>query len=341
MKRIVMIGAAVALAACGNKGTSTKMGTYFVPRASLPALGSDAKVVGTHDSGLLVQSSTDSEADLLAKAPQSFRFDQWAPEYTAYDFDSMSQKVQELAKTYPNLVKVDTYATSSEGRAEYVMTLDDKTQTGPKTELMITAATHGNEVATVDVVLGLTELLLKGQGTDQRLTDMLKKHTIYIVPAVCADSYVAQTREAEGVDPNREYPYPEDQSRTPGAKCIRDVMAFVDSHNIVGTLDYHDAASMVFFPWAYTYDQIPTADYQKLDALTTKMASANGFQHGQIAQTIYIAPGSSADYYYWKHHAASTAIELSHDYASKGRHYDDLLDESTESTWSFIEGAQL
>ena len=236
---------------------------------------------------------------------------------------------------------VDTYATSTEGRAEYVMTLNDKTQTGPKTELMITAATHGNEVATVDVVLGLTELLLKGQGTDARLTDMLKKHTIYIVPAVCADSYVAQTRSAEGVDPNREYPYPEDTTKTPGAKCIRDMMAFDDSHNLAGTLDFHDAASMVFFPWAYTYDQIPTADFQKLDALTTKMACRQRLRAWPIAQTIYIAPGSSADYTYWKHHSAAAAVELSHDYASKGKHYDDLLDESTEMTWTFIEGAQL
>ena len=84
MKRIVMIGAALALAACGKSG-GTKMGTYFVPRASLSALG-DVKVVGTHDSGLLVESPTTNESELLAKAPQSFRFDQWAPEYTAYMF---------------------------------------------------------------------------------------------------------------------------------------------------------------------------------------------------------------------------------------------------------------
>lgn len=336
MKRVVLVCASLALAACGNNSHSGEKGVFFVPRSAVGQLDG-VKVVGTHDSGLLVEASADQEKAIKAKAPQSFRYDQWKPEFSRYDLDSMDQKVHALAQKYPNLLTLDTYGTSREGRPEYVLTMGNKSDSTPKTQLMITAATHGNEIATVDVVLGLMEKLLAGYGTDDRLTAMVNNHTIYWLPAVCVDSYVAQTRANDGVDPNRSYPYPDDENAQP-TQAIGDTMAFFNAHDIAGSMDYHDAASMIMFPWAYTYNKIPDADYQKLDDLTTRMAATNGFAHGDIADTIYVAPGSSADYYYWKHHTMATAIELSHDYAaSYDGAVDDLLNESTEQTWVFIE----
>jgi hypothetical protein len=248
----------------------------------------------------------------------------------------MEQKLKQFQTQYPELATLETYGTSRQNRPEYVMTITSKKAGFAKPDLMITAATHGNETITVDVVLGLMNKLLAGYGKDQRITDMVDQHTLRFVPAVCVDSYVAQTRENEGRDPNRDYPYPSVPSRS-SVGCTRDIMAFADSHDLAGSMDYHAAASMIMFPWAYTYSHIPQADYQKLDQLTTYMAEANGFEHGDIASTIYVAPGSSADYYYWKKHTMATAIEVSHDYAASGEHFDDIVTENTESTWRFIE----
>ena len=345
---LVFVAITLSLTACGNRSrgpssvsvlSSQKIGTYFVTPWQLPALGSNVRIVGTHDSGILVEAAVSDEKELFAKAPQSFRMDEWKKEYSAYNFSSMEQKVKQLALQFPSLATLQTYGRSTQGRPEYVMVIDNPAIATPKKQVMITAATHGNETATVDVALGLMELLLKGNGVDSRITSMLSNHTVYIVPAVCVDSYVAETREADGRDPNRDYPYPEQQVRSP-VTCIKQIMNFVETHQIAGTLDFHDAASMIFFPWAYTYDPIPEPDYTKLDTLTTKMAAHNGFEHGQIAETIYIAPGSSADYYYWKHHATATAIELSHNKAASGPNYNDLVDEVTDATWTFIEGVQ-
>lgn len=298
--------------------------------------GEGLTVVGTHDSGLLVQASEGTDLSKLAALPEGFRFDEQTPEFTLYGFSSMEKKVKDLAAAYPALAKLDTYGTSSQGRPEYVLTIGKQDPADPKPELMITAATHGNETATVDVVLGLANELLTKYGTDARITKMVDDHTIHIVPAVCVDSYVAQTRENDGVDPNRAYPWPEQTSRAP-PRAIKDVMAYTNAHAIAGSMDFHDAASMVMFPWAYTYSHVAPADYTRMDDLTTRMASDNGFEHGDIASTIYIAQGSSADYYYWQKKTIATAIELSHNKFRTRAGYDDLLEESREMTWTFIE----
>ena len=333
MKKMAFLCAAMALTGCGKMGGDK--GVFFVPRAALSSLDG-VQVVGTHDSGLLVEASAAQEQEIKAKAPQAFRFDQFKPEFTNYSFNTVEKKLKALAAKYPNLFTLTTYGTSRQGHPEYVLTMNGKAS-ATKPNLMITGATHGNEQATVDVVIGLAEKLAQGYGTDQRITAMVDGHTIYWIPVVCVDSYIADTRENEGVDPNRAYPYPDDTTGHP-TKAISDIMAFADSHDLAGSMDYHSAASMVMFPWAWTYDKIPDADYQKLDDLTTRMARENGFAHGDIADTIYIAEGSSADYYYWKHHTMATAIELSHDFAASSPHaVDDLLEESTEQTWTFIE----
>jgi hypothetical protein len=338
MKRSILL-LAFAASACGHSARDGggKAGVYFVPRSALASLtGSGVEVVGTHDSGLLVRATSERVGDVMAASPESFAFDAARPEFTGYNFASMERKLRDFVATYPELATLDTYGTSRGGRPEYVLTIGEKSDQTPKPELMITAATHGNEVITVDVVLGLMEKLLTEYGSDPRVTAMVKGHTLHFVPAVCVDSYVAQTRANEGRDPNRDYPWPDRPIRSP-VGCIRDIMAYTDARTIAGSIDYHAAASMIMFPWAYTYDHIPQADYDSLDDLTTRMARDNAFAHGDIASTIYIAEGSSADYYYWKKHTRATAVEVSHNLALEALSAAPIVEENVESTWTFIE----
>jgi predicted deacylase len=335
MKRSILV-AAIALTACGKSPAPTNA-TYFVPRAAMAGLADEGlTVVGTHDSGLIVQPSAGTDISKLAALPDAFRFDDGQKEFTLTNFSSMERKLKDLAAQHPALAKLDTYGTSQGGHPEYVLTVGKNDPNDPKPELMITGATHGNETATVDVVLGLAETLLTQYGKDPRITAMVDGHTIHFIPAVCVDSYIAQTRENEGVDPNRAYDYPGHTGRNP-PHAIKDIIAYFSAHDIVGSMDIHDAASMVMFPWAYTYDHIPQPDYDKMDDLTTRMARENGFAHGDIADTIYIAVGSSADYYYWKKKTVATAIELSHNLALTRAGFDSNLEESLEMTWTFIE----
>lgn len=309
----------------GCSGTSK---TYFMPHNS-PAL-KYGNIISSYDSGYEVELPAEHESIVQFLEPNSF--DLATPQQSAYDFSSMEKKLEEFAENFPNLVSLETYGTSRQGRPEYVLTLTNKFNSEDKPEYLITGATHGNETITVDTVLGLIETLLEGFDTNPRFAQFINFKKVYFIPAVCVDSYVARTREAEGRDPNRDYPYPDVPQRNP-VGCIKDVISFFDSKNIVGTMDYHSAASMYMFPWAYTYQNIPQPDYDKLYSLTKSMAETNGFQYGPIASTIYVAKGSSADYYYWKRRSNAIAVEVSRNNASPGT----IVQENAEATWKFLE----
>lgn len=298
------------------------------------------------DHGFEVIVPLGQEAALLELAPQASLLN--SDIHTALrqntrsltDLPRLKQRLEALAGQYPKLAQLSTYGTSRGGRPEFVLTTT-KDASNPDLEkpaLMITAATHGDEVITVDVVLGLIEQLLTAYGKDPRLSRMLDETVIYWIPAVCVDSYASRSRYVEGHDPNRDYAWPDNPDRVPATQCIRDMTQFFDDHpNIKGTMDFHAAASMIMYPWAYQR-QRPEQDYdRKLDQLTTYMAKANGFAHGTIAETIYVAKGSSADYYYWKTGAAAVAVEVSRRFVTEQNGIPAIVQENTESTWRFIE----
>ena len=115
-------------------------------------------------------------------------------------------------------------------------------------------------------------------------------------------------------------------------------MNFFDAHAIKGSIDFHSFGEMIMYPWAYTYQGIPNET--PLDQLTTKMASYNGYAHGQISKVIYVAKGSSADYYYWKKKTMALGIEIGSSYAPPTGQIPQMIQDNLESTWTFVEGIQ-
>lgn len=252
-----------------------------------------------------------------------------------HTFDSVLKDLDKIESVNFELATVETYGKSMEGRPlKALRLLSAVPLRGKKPRIVITGATHGNELITVEVVFGLLQKLLDGYRKDARLTKIVDDHELYFIPVVNADGYSRYERYCNGVDPNRNYPWPENPDRQPNP-AIKSIMDFFANHDVRGSLDYHSTGGMIMYPWAYTYDQIPSDDDTAFDLLTTKMAKFNGYSHGPISKTIYIAKGSSADYYYWKFKTKAIAIEISSDGSSSM--IPSLLDENTESTWAFIE----
>jgi predicted deacylase len=345
--------AAGALAAGGAAAAAevAKLPTFRVAASdpALPALAERFEVLQRLDAeSFEVAVHEGEEAELLRLAPQAtlWNADRHAglralpKDIGIYDVASMERRLRDFVARYPGLVKLETYGTSYEGRPEYVLTMakDPGTIDPAKPEVLITSATHGDEVITVEVTLGLIERLLVGYGKDERLTRMVDGLTIRWIPANCVDGYANRSRYVQGQDPNRDFAWPENPNRTPRTKCIQHAVEFFHAHpNLRGTMDIHASGGMIMFPWAYTYDEIEPADYRAFDDLTTRMARTNGFSHGPISKVIYVAKGSSADYYYWKTGTASVAIEVSHDFAPRPEEVSDIVTENAESTWLFLE----
>jgi hypothetical protein len=245
--------------------------------------------------------------------------------------------LKDFQKNYPDLVEYFEYGTSPLGLPFMGIKISDNVAIDEaEPELMLTAATHGDEIITSEILLGLIEQLLAGYKTDARLAKMINNHELYFIPVLNADGFTNQWRYDGMADPNRSYPYPENPSAQP-SPSIEAVIDFFQKRDIVGSLDFHAYGQLVMFPWAYSREHINQDDYNTFDLLTASMAQSNVYTHGPIAEVIYVAKGSSADYYYWQKKTLAVAVEVGLDKAPPVEMIENYTLEQRESTWRFIE----
>jgi hypothetical protein len=241
--------------------------------------------------------------------------------------------MRNLALTYP-FVKVVQYGTSAQGRP--LLALHVNTPGTAKPVLMITAATHGDELITTEVTISLITQLLEGYGNNPRFTQMIDRHDLYFVPVLNVDGFVATRRYDGNEDPNRSYPYPGHESARPTASISGIIKLFEQIHP-AGSIDFHAYGELTMYPWGYTHDPVEAGAKARFDALTKSMSEKNHYTYGPIADVIYVAPGSSADYYFWKAGTLGLGIEMGNDKIPDPAEFPAYIESQTESTWRFIE----
>lgn len=255
------------------------------------------------------------------------------------DFVAVQAAMQDLAQRYPQYAQVREYGKTKEGRSLLLLKVSQQVaQDDPaKPDVEIDAATHGDELITTEVLLTLMDELLSGADQNPRFQKMLAGTELYFIPVVSPDSFVKRARYLDGVDPNRDYSWPErtQHDSTPTIAALRQLFA---TQQFAGSLTLHAYGELVMYPWAYTTKSISdTAREQDFDQLTTAMATENGYQHGPISTTIYLAPGSSCDYYYWQHQTTAIAVELGEDKVPLAHQIPHIVEQSREMVWKFIE----
>ena len=114
-------------------------------------------------------------------------------------------------------------------------------------------------------------------------------------------------------------------------------MDFAVAKNIQGSVDIHSTAGVIMYPWAYTEQAVSGAMFPVIRDLTERMAEANGYQTGQISDVMYVAKGSSADFYLWKINTVALAIELSQGFSKDSLHLTSITDEIEEPLVRFTE----
>lgn len=234
---------------------------------------------------------------------------------------------------YP-FAKVVEYGKSASGKSLLALRLNTSSEARPA--LMITAATHGDELITTEVLMSLIDKLLAGYGNDARISAMIDRHDLYFVPVLNVDGFAATRRYDGNADPNRSYPWPGQENAQPTAS-IAGIIKLFETIKPVGSIDFHAYGEMIMYPWAYTHDPIASNDKTRFHALTQAMASTNGYAYGPIADVIYVAQGSSADYYYWKNGTAGITIEMGQSKIPNPSEIPSYVKALEESTWKFIE----
>jgi hypothetical protein len=132
------------------------------------------------------------------------------------------------------------------------------------------------------------------------------------------------------------YPWPNDPEKE-SVKSIANLIAFFSGRNFVGSMDFHAYGKLVMYPWAFTRDAPDRNDELVFDNLGQTMAAQNSYTYGQISRVIYVAQGSSADYYYWKSKSLSYGIEIANSKAPNSAEIPRVLEEVREMTLKFIE----
>lgn len=226
------------------------------------------------------------------------------------NFDSVQKELQQIADTYPQIASVENYGTTDEGYPNLVLRLASPAALRDgKPEILITSLTHGNEFRTVEVVMEFVHSLLTGYGADSRTNALLDNHVLYFIPVVAPDGYVHGTRWCNGVDPNRNYPYPGNPDHKP-VTLIQNKIDWLAKHQIAGALSVHGYLSTVMYPWSHKSSAPDAADVERFQAIGKVMAQDTGYNFGQISHVFGIAVGASDDYMYWKGHTLSFGYEI-------------------------------
>ena len=104
-------------------------------------------------------------------------------------YDELVEWLRQIADEHPDLVALETYGTSHEGRDLWLVTITDST-TGPhdsKPAHWVDASIHAVELTATVAACHLIHRLVTGFGTDDRITRALASRTFYVVPRVNPD----------------------------------------------------------------------------------------------------------------------------------------------------------
>ncbi len=239
--------------------------------------------------------------------------------------------LKECVKLHPNLITLQNIGTTWEGREIVLATISINVEHADlKPALLFTGTVHAREWIGNELGVEFIDYILKNHKNDPKVTSILTKNTLYLVPCLNPDGFeYARTHFSfwrknrrdnkngtYGVDLNRNfsigytkvsdtssnvYSGPEPFSE-PESRAIKD---FVDSHkNITIALDYHSQGN-VFFP-AHNFNHEAEIDGADMNILCANMnyeiKKITGRQYGihRGKPPTKLISGSGREYYYSK-----------------------------------------
>lgn len=339
-KQLILIA---ALVSSSQLFSAEKIRSYQVSVNPLrmQQIAAQFEVVAKLPVGFEVYVKEESLSEFLKLAPKAKLLDLSVTDFASIKglnqyrkFADVEADLKKIVADFPRLASLETYGTSKQGRNLYALKLSTGGENKPR--LMVTAATHGDELITTEVLLTLTTEIVAGFEKNERLTKILNGRDVYIVPVVSPDSFEARQRYVQGKDPNRSYPWP-DKPENSSVDVIQAMINFTNAKKFTGSLDLHAYGKLVMYPWAYTRKAPASSDEVTFKDIVQTMSRENNYEAGQISTTIYVAAGSSADYFYWKTGTRAIAAELGRDKVPAYCKIPAVVNESREMVWSFLE----
>ncbi|XP_011877191.1 PREDICTED: zinc carboxypeptidase-like [Vollenhovia emeryi] len=247
-------------------------------------------------------------------------------DFTSYHtLEEIYKNLDDLAKQYPDKVQVVVGGKSYEGRQIKGVKVSFKAN---NPGIFIEGGIHAREWISPATVMYILHQLLTSEDSDVR--NLADSHDWYIFPSFNPDGYVythttdrlwRKTRKpyslfCSGSDPNRNWDYRWNTggaSSNPCSETYAGTAPFSDvetksasdyiktiSDKFYAYISFHSYSQLLLFPYGHTRDHLE--NYDDLYAIGMKAITAlekrygTKYVTGNIAETIYIATGSTVDY---------------------------------------------
>lgn len=253
----------------------------------------------------------------------------WFDEYK--DLAAIYTYLDTLAASKPGLSTVQVIGSSLENRQIKAIRITGPGGPGTRPAVIYHGGQHAREWITPMTVMFFADQLVSGYGDDPRITALLNRLEVIIVPVMNPDGYsytwtnIRLWRKNRrnngdgsfGVDLNRNWGYQwggEGASTSGSNETFRGVSAFSEPETqvmrdfitanprIKAHIDFHSYSQLILSPWAYT-SALP-ADSATFDMLNAELESAveslygTQYDSGPTYTTIYPASGCSSDWTY-------------------------------------------
>lgn len=244
-------------------------------------------------------------------------------------YDEVLSNLNELAKSWPQLVQTSDYGKTPEGRPMRALKIAKAgvSSAAPRSAVLISGATHGNEYLGIEDKL--PSWLLAHQKAYPHLVRYLDSGgVLFVIPIANPDGYTVNTREnSHGVDLNRDFdlvPVGESHFAEPET---RELARWLDQElrdqnlKLRLTIDYHCCDGSLLFPWAHSEAAIPSEDQAQHEQIAKLMLADidSEYVYGNTSTVLgYLGRGTSKDYYYAKYHALAFTFEGA--YEGEGKH---------------------
>lgn len=252
--------------------------------------------------------------------------------------ETMYSDIYELAFQYPDLVKLERYGTSIEGRPLAVLHIgrQDGVQ---RPEALVAGNIHGNEYIANRLAMSVAQRLVEGDGTDPWITSLLDKIDFWIIPCINPDGYAktwelqgngewpVMRKNAHGVDLNRNFPKYGTSwlpvgwagSKRPGhmyyrgsavysepeTQAIRD---FTKQHHFFTAIDFHSWGGYFIPPKCPNHECV--IEYREM-ARAFRSKQPHARYHRIQMRLVDQYTGEMEDMLYYEYGALAVCIEIS------------------------------
>jgi len=204
--------------------------------------------------------------------------------YAPLDFTEASARLEALAKARPDLVELTTAEDEFNIPADtcgdtkcpiYILKIGkeaDPQKSRQTPEVFISGALHGDEMVGPTMSVELAQFLVDNYDTDESIKYLVDTRNVYIMPFANCIGFCQKTRDENGIDPNRDFPYdrstaaPADETgaELEEGKCLqtkaaRAINSLFREHQFLLSLSVHAGNRSLLYPWG-SYEHLEQAD---------------------------------------------------------------------------------